>query len=58
MEAKYVVRSIEEFIELMEKIGSIDSVKNPRSGKIVADAVGEIITEAPVVECSGEVIIR
>ena len=27
MEAKYVVRSIEEFIELMEKIGSIDSVK-------------------------------
>ena len=39
-------------------IGSIDSVKNPKSGKIVADAVGEIITEAPVVECSGEVIIR
>ena len=39
-------------------IGSIDSVKNPRSGKITADAVGEIITEAPVVECSGEVIIR
>ena len=39
-------------------IGSIDSVKNPKSGKIVADAVGEIITEAPVIECSGEVIIR
>lgn len=39
-------------------IGSIDSVKNPRSGKIVADAVGEIITEAPVIDCNGEVIIR
>ncbi|MBO4456297.1 MAG: DUF3737 family protein [Butyrivibrio sp.] len=39
-------------------VGSIDSVKNPKSGKIVADAVGEIITEAPVIECSGEVIIR
>ena len=26
-------------------IGSIDSVKNPRLGKITADAVGEIITE-------------
>ena len=39
-------------------IGSIDSVKNPRLGKITADAVGEIITEAPVIECSGEVIIR
>ena len=39
-------------------VGSVDSVKNPRSGVIVADSVGEIITEAPVMECSGKVIIR
>ncbi len=38
--------------------GGIVSVKNPRSGVITADSVGEIITEAPVMECSGEVIIR
>lgn len=38
--------------------GHIDSIKNPRSGKIVCDSVGEIITEAPVMECKGEVILR
>lgn len=38
--------------------GSITSVKNPRSGKIVADGVGEIINESPVYPVEGEVIIR
>ena len=41
-----------------EIIGHIDSVKNPRSGIITADGVGEIITEDPVMECTGKVIIR
>lgn len=39
-------------------IGSIDSVKNPRSGTVTADAVGEIIRDSDVIECTGEVIIR
>ncbi len=38
--------------------GHILSVKNPKSGKIVADSVGEIIHENPVMECVGEVEIR
>lgn len=38
--------------------GHIDSVKNPRSGLIVCDSVGEIVTEAPVMECTGRVEIR
>ena len=38
--------------------GSIDSVKNPRSGRIVADSVGEIIMDSNIVDCRGEVIIR
>ena len=39
-------------------IGHIDSVKNPRSGRIVADSVGEIIRGDEVMECTGEVILR
>ncbi len=38
--------------------GSIDSVKNPRSGHITADAVGEIIMGDAVMECTGQVHIR
>lgn len=38
--------------------GHIDSVKNPRSGRITADSVGEIITGDAVMECAGEVSIR
>ena len=38
--------------------GHIQSMKNPRSGKIVADSVGEIIHDDPVMECTGEVILR
>lgn len=39
-------------------VGSIMSVKNPRSGVIVCDSVGEIISEDPVMECCGKVVIR
>lgn len=38
--------------------GHVISVKNPRSGRIVADSVGEIVREDPIMECTGEVIIR
>jgi len=38
--------------------GHILSVKNPRSGVIVADSVGEIVREDPVMECTGRVILR
>jgi hypothetical protein len=38
--------------------GHIDSVKNPRSGLIIADSVGEIILEDAVMECTGDVQIR
>ena len=36
--------------------GHIDSVKNPRSGKITADSIGEIIRENAVVKCNAEII--
>ena len=39
-------------------VGSIDSVKNPKSGTIVCDGVGEIIREDAVMECSGTVRLR
>ena len=38
--------------------GHVDSVKNPRSGWILLDSVGEIIREDPVMECTGQVIVR
>jgi len=38
--------------------GHIDSVKNPRSGEILADSVGEIIMGDAVMECTGKVTIR
>ena len=38
--------------------GHIDSVKNPRSGNITADSVGQIILEDAVMECTGKVHIR
>ena len=40
-------------------IGHVDSVKNPRSGLITADSVGEIIMDdSAVMECTGKVNIR
>ena len=41
-----------------EVAGHIHSVKNPRSGKIVADSVGEVIFGDAVMECNGTVEIR
>ena len=38
--------------------GHILSVKNPKSGTITADSVGEIIHEDPIMECTGQVILR
>ena len=39
--------------------GYVESIKNPRSGHITVDAVGEIImTDDVVMECTGEVHIR
>ena len=38
--------------------GHVDSIKNPKSGTITVDSVGEIIREDPVMECTGEVIVR
>ena len=41
-----------------EIIGHIISVKNPKSGVISADSVGEIITEDAVMKCSANVVCR
>lgn len=38
--------------------GHIDSVKNPRSGTITADSVGEVILGGAVMECTGKVTTR
>lgn len=38
--------------------GEIISVKNPKSGRIVCDGVGEKIFGNAVMECKGEVIVR
>ena len=38
--------------------GYVDSIKNPRSGEIHVDSVGEIILGDAVMECTGKVIVR
>ena len=39
--------------------GHVDSIKNPRSGSITVDSVGEILmTDDTVMECTGKVIVR
>ena len=38
--------------------GHIDSVKNPKSGRICADSIGEIINEDSIMENEAEVIVR
>lgn len=38
--------------------GHVISIKNPRSGTITVDSVGEIIKEAPVMECFGQIVVR
>ena len=39
-------------------IGHIESIKNPKSGTIIADSVGEIIREQSVMKAEGKIIIR
>ena len=39
-------------------IGKVDSIKNPLSGTITVDEVGEIINEDAIYDCVGKVIIR
>lgn len=38
--------------------GHVISIKNPKSGVITVDSVGEVIREDPVMECTGQVILR
>ena len=38
--------------------GHIVSVKNPKSGTIIADSVGEIIREDAIMKCEGKVLLR
>ena len=38
--------------------GHIVSVKNPKSGIIEADSVGEIISEDAIMQCKGQVKLR
>lgn len=38
--------------------GHVVSIKNPKSGTITVDSVGEIIKEAPVMECTAKIVER
>jgi len=38
--------------------GHVDSIKNPLSGTIEADSVGDVIMSDAVMECTGKVVIR
>jgi hypothetical protein len=38
--------------------GGLESIKNPKSGVITVDYVKQIITDEPVVKCTGKVVIR
>jgi len=47
-----------EYSDVTAEVNShIDSVKNPKSGTIVAESVGEVIMEDAVMECNGKVIV-
>ncbi len=39
-------------------VGHVDSIKNPRSGEIIVDSVGEVIQGDTVMECTGKVTLR
>lgn len=48
-----------EYSEVQADIrGNVLSIKNPKSGKITVDSVGEVILEDAVMECTGEIVIR
>ena len=38
--------------------GHVDSIKNPKSGEIIVDSVGEVIMGDAVMECTGIVTVR
>ena len=38
--------------------GHVESIKNPRSGEILVDSVGQVIQGDAVMECTGKVILR
>lgn len=39
-------------------IGNVVSIKNPKSGKIIVDSVGEIIKEDSIMKDTCEIIIK
>ncbi len=43
---------------IAELNGHVVSIKNPLSGKIVVDSVGEIISDGAVCDCKGKVVVR
>ena len=48
-----------EYSDVMADIkGHITSVKNPKSGTITADSIGEFIREDAAQKCNGKIIIR
>ena len=48
-----------EYSEVEAQIkGNVDSIKNPKSGTITVDSVGEIINEDSIMEVNGKVIVR
>ena len=38
--------------------GHVDSIKNPRSGEIIVDSIGEIIMSDAIMECTGTVLVK
>lgn len=47
-----------EYSDVQAEItGHIVSIKNPKSGTIIADSVDEIIDEDSVIKCSGKVLL-
>lgn len=38
--------------------GDVISIKNPKSGVITVDSVGEMIWDDPVMECTGKIVLR
>ena len=41
-----------------EICGGVISIKNPKSGVIIVDSVGDLVWDDPVMECNGKVVIR
>lgn len=48
-----------EYSSVKAKVfGHIDSIKNPKSGFIICDSVGEIIKEQSIMKCNAKIILR